>query len=241
MTARALSMTVRNLVLLCALCFLCSSCTNIKNRKLTDENKDKIMSEVASSKDFTDNDRQLLFGYMMRRTPVNIFQGGKPTIIPTGKTVGEMIEEQRQWVAQEAEKEKAEKEKEQKLAAEISAKEGALRDLLTVTLYALKDSNSGFMSGFEVSIAFKAGSKDIRAFEGNLSLVDVLGNSLGEIPVEVLRPLKANDSGTTNYHSLYMAFPQLRQKHIEDIKTQWKPTKIILADSTELLVPQRTE
>src|SRR6266849_429929 len=228
-------MKFRDLVLLCAIVFLCSSCSNIKSKKVTDENKDKIMSEISTSKDLTDNDRQSLAGYMMRLNLSTVFQGGKPSI-PTGKTVGEMIEDQRKWVAEEAEKEK-----EEKLAAEIAAKEAALRDLVTVALYNLRESNNSFMNGFEARIAFKAGSKDIRAFEGNLALSDVLGNSLGEIPVKVLRPLKANASGTTDYGNLYMAFPELRGKHLEDIKAHWKPTKIMLADSTELSVPGRTD
>jgi hypothetical protein len=55
-------------------------------------------------------------------------------------------EDQRKWVAQNAEKEKAEKEKEQKLAAEIAAKEAALRELVTVTLYSL---NGNFPFNFK--------------------------------------------------------------------------------------------
>jgi hypothetical protein len=229
-----------NLVLLCALLFLCSSCTNIKNKKVTDENKEKIMSEISTSKQLTDDERQLLAGYMVRQNLSTVFQGGKPDI-PSGKTVGEMIEDQRNWVAEEAAKEKVEKEKEQKLAAEIAAKEAALRELVTVTLYGLKEEHAGFMDGFEARIAFKAGDKNIRAFEGDLALSDVLGNSLGDIPVKVLKPLNANESGTTNYSNAYIPFPELRGKHLEDIKSQWKPTKIILADSTEMAIPARTD
>src|SRR6267143_497679 len=103
-------MKLGNLVLLCAIVFLCSSCSNIKSKKVTDENKDKIMSEVSTSKELTDDERQLLAGYMMRHSLATVFQGGKPDI-PTGKTVGEIIEEQRNWVAEEAVKEKTEKEK----------------------------------------------------------------------------------------------------------------------------------
>jgi hypothetical protein len=205
---------------------------------VTDGNKDKIMSEVSTSKELTDDERQLLAGYIMRHSLATVFQGGKPDI-PTGKTVGEMIEEQRTLVAEEAVKEKAEKEKEQKLAAEIAAKEAELRDLVTVTLYGLSEKHGSFMDGFEARIAFKAGDKDIRAFQGDLALSDVLGNSLGDIPVKVLKPLKANESGTTNYSNLYMPFPGLQGKHLQDIKSQWKPTKIILTDSTELTVPAR--
>lgn len=225
-----------NLLLLCAFLFVCSSCANLKSTKVTDENKDKIMNEISTSKELTSEERQLLTGYIVRENLSSVFKNGKPSI-PTGKTVGEMIEDQRKWIAQNAEEEEGEKEKEQKLAAEIAAKEEALRKLATVTLYGLKESDAGFMPGFEAVIAFKAGSKDIRAFEGSLVLSDVLGNSLGEIPVKVLTPLKANESRTMTYGNLYMAFPDLRGKHLEDIKTQWKPTKIILADSTELSVP----
>ena len=229
-------MRLFNLLLLCSLLLVCSSCTNIKSKRVTDENKDQLLSQIATSKDLTDEERQLLTGYMVRQNLSSMFQGAKPTV-PTGKTIGEMIEDQRKWVAQTEQAEKAEKEKEQRLAAEIAAKEASLREFVTVTLYGLKEEDAGFMHGFGASIAFKAGNKDIRAFQGNLVLSDVLGNSLGEIPVKVLRPLKANDSGTTSYSNAYMAFPELRGKRLEDVKAQWKPTKIILADSTELSVP----
>jgi hypothetical protein len=229
-----------NLLLLCALLFVCSSCKNIKSKKVTDENKDKIITEISTSKDLTDDERQLLTGYMARQSFSSVFQGGKPDI-PTGKTVGEMIEDQRKWVAKNTEEEKAEKEKEGQLVAEIAAKEAALREFVTVTLYSLKESDAGFMGGFEAGIAFQVGSKDIRAFQGNLALSDVLGNSLGEIPVKVSTLLEANNSGTTTYDNSYMAFGELREKHLEDIKAQWKPTMIILADSTELSVPTNAQ
>jgi hypothetical protein len=227
----------RFLIVVCGFLFFCSSCTNIKNKKVTDENKDKILGEISTSKGLTDDERQLLAGYIMRQNLSSVFQGGKPSI-PTGKTIGEMIEDQRKWLKEDAEKERVQKEKEQQLATEISAKEAALRELVTVTLYDLKESDAGFMRGFNATIAFKAGNKDIRAFEGNLALSDVLGNSLGDIPVKVLRPLKANESGTTNYSNAYMAFPELAGKHLEDVKTNWKPTKLILTDPTELTVPE---
>jgi len=229
-----------NLALLCVLLSVYPSCTNVKNQKVTDENEDKLISEIATSKDLTDDERQLLTGYMVRQNLSGVLQGGKPSI-PAGKTVGEMIDDQRRWVAQNAEEERAEKEKEQKLSAEIAAKEAALREFVTVTLYGLKESNYSGMRGFEARIAFKAGGKDIRAFQGNLALSDVLGNSLGNLPVKVLTPLKANESGITDYDNLYVAFRELRGKRVEDIKAQWQPTRIVFADSTELSVPKSAD
>ena len=229
-----------NRAVLCVLIFICASCTSIKSKKVTDANKEAIIGEISTSKELTDAEKQLLTGYIVRQSLSTVFRGGKPSI-PTGKTIGEMIEDQQKWIAQTEAEERHQKEKEQKLVAEIAAKQAALRDLVTVTLYSLKESDSGFLNGFEASIAFKAGGKDIRAFEGNLALSDVLGNSLGEIPVKVLKPLKANDTGTTKYGNAYMAFPELRGKHLDDVRAQWKPTKIILADSTELSVPDATD
>ncbi len=226
--------------LLCALLLICSACTNIKSQKVTDENKDKLVREIGTSKDLTDEERQLLTGYMLRQNLSGLLLSDKPSL-PTGETIGKMIEDQRNWVAQETREEAAEREKQQKLSAEIAAKEAALREFVTVTLYSLRESNYSGMAGFEAGIAFKAGSKDIRAFQGDLALSDVLGNSLGKLPVKVLTPLRADQSGTTDYSNLYMAFGELRGKHLEDIKAQWKPTKIIFADLTELSIPKSSD
>lgn len=116
-----------------------------------------------------------------------------------------------------------------------------MREFVTVTLYGLKESDYGGMKGFEARIAFTAGGKDIRAFQGNLALSDVLGNSLGKLPVRVLTPLKAGESGITDYGNLYVAFRELRGKRLEDIKAQWQRTRIVFADSTELSVPKSAD
>jgi hypothetical protein len=229
-------MKLAKLILLGLILCFCSSCSNIKSKKITDGNKDKIINEIAISKDLSEEERKLASAYIIRQNMAHVFQDGKPDI-PTGKTVGEMIEDQRKWATQLEEQEKIEKEKEARLAAEIAAKERELREFVTVTLYGIREADAGFMKGFDARIAYKAGVRDIRAFQGNLVLSDVLGNSLGKIPVKVLTPLKANETGVTDYDNLYMAFPELQGKRLEDIKTQWTPSKIVFADSTELSLP----
>jgi hypothetical protein len=57
----------------------------------------------------------------------------------------------------------------------------------------------------------------------------------------MLKPVRAAESGTTIYSNAYMAFPDLRGKQLADIKAQWKPTKIILSDSTEMSLAEKTE
>jgi F0F1-type ATP synthase beta subunit len=94
-----------NQALLCVLLSVSPSCVNVKDQKVTNENKDKLISETATSKDLTDDERQLLTGYMVRENLSGILQGGKPSI-PGGKTVGEMIDDQRRWVARNEEEER---------------------------------------------------------------------------------------------------------------------------------------
>jgi hypothetical protein len=222
-------MRLWNLAILCVLLSVCSSCTNIKSEKVTDQNQEKIIRRILTNSDLTDDELRLLNGYIVRQSLSNPFQGDKASI-PTGKTIGEMLEDQRNWVAQHTHQEKEEQERELKLAAEIATQEAVLREFVTVTLNKLEQSDPNFINGFEARIAFKVGRNDIRAFRGKLVLSDALGNSFGEIPVKVLTPIKANCSGTTNYRNLYISFPELRWKRLQDIKTEWKPAEIIFAD-----------
>jgi hypothetical protein len=218
-----------NLAILCALLSLCSSCTDIKSEKVTDQNQEKIVSRILTNRELSDDELRLLNGYIVRQSLSNPFQGDKLSI-PTGRTIREMVEDQRNWMAQNTQQENEEKRAESELAAETATRERGLREYVTVTLDGFEQSDPNYINGFEARIAFKAGRRDLRAFRGKLALFDALGNSLGEIPVRELTPLKANYSGTTNYRSLYASFPELRWRHLQDIKTEWKPTEIIFAD-----------
>ena len=79
----------------------CSSCSNLKHTKVTAENKREVMNRIAKGSEITDEERHLLVEYSMRYSMDTILQGGRPDL-PTGKTIGEMIEEQRKWDAEHA-------------------------------------------------------------------------------------------------------------------------------------------
>jgi hypothetical protein len=93
---KRLSIVVLFLVLLA-----CFSCSNLKNTKVTDENKREIMTRIAKGNEITDEDRHLLVEYSTRYSMDTILRGGRPDL-PTGKTIGQMIEEQRKWDAEQA-------------------------------------------------------------------------------------------------------------------------------------------
>ena len=196
-----------NLAILCALLSLCSSCTDIKSEK-SDRPKPrkKIVSRILTNRELSDDELRLLNGYIVRQSLSNPFQGDKLSI-PTGRTIREMVEDQRNWMAQNTQQENEEKRAESRIGGRNGhTRERGLREYVTVTLDGFEQSDPNYINGFEARIAFKAGRRDLRAFRGKLALLDALGNSLGEIPVRELTSLKANYSGTTNYRSLYASF-----------------------------------
>jgi hypothetical protein len=212
---------------------ICLACSSIKNKKVTEENKDKILSEVQTSKDLTEEERRLLAAYAIRQSTGNILDGGKPGL-PTGKTVGEMIAEQRQWAAQE----KTEEDKQKQLAAAVSAKQAELRNVIGVALYLLTthEGDEDLTSEVEVGYAYENRStKDVRAFEGEVAFKDILGNDLGQVSLKVLTPLKAGQKASViERHSLsYLGnLGDLRGKKLEDVKIEWRPKNILFADGT---------
>jgi hypothetical protein len=77
------------------------ACSNLKKTRVTEENKREVMSRIAKGNEITDEERHLLVEYSIRYNMAVILKGGRPDL-PTGKTIGEMIEDQRKWDAQQA-------------------------------------------------------------------------------------------------------------------------------------------
>jgi hypothetical protein len=77
------------------------ACSNLKKTTVTEENKRELMSRIAQGNEVTNEERHLLVEYSLRYNLAVVLRGGRPDL-PTGKTIGEMIEEQRKWDAQQA-------------------------------------------------------------------------------------------------------------------------------------------
>lgn len=177
----------------------------------------------------TDEERSLLAAYAVHNSMAAVFGGGKPGL-PTGKTVGEMIEEQRKLVAQE----KEEEERQKKLAAEVAAQQAQMRNTIGVALLGFKQKE-GFMSDYiEVQYAYENRSdKDVRAFEGEVAYKDILGNDLEEVQLKVLTPITSGAKASTTNKLPFMVYGKLRGKKMDDVKIEWRPKKILFADGSE--------
>lgn len=201
-----------------ALAFL-SGCSSIENKVVTRSNATTIMAE-ATKKLPTDK------AELLRKA---LFDTGE---VPSGMTVGQLIEQQRKLNAEEV----VEKAREDKLAAEESEKSRRMikqmRESLTVTLYDAQPKGGNFPY-LAAKFAYKNTSgKDIRAFEGKIAFNDVLGNRLCEMDLNVLAPVKAGTTGEKLEELFFVAYGHLRDKKLDDLKIEWRPSKILFADGT---------
>jgi hypothetical protein len=217
-----------HLLLMCCFVLICSSCTPTKSKRVTEENRDRILSEISTTKDLTDEERQLIAAYLMRTGVAEVFRGGKPGL-PVGKTINEILDEQRKWVAQE----KQEEDRQKQLAAAVVAKQAEMRSIVGVALYSLVAKQGFAFDGAEVGYAYENRStKDIRAFEGRIEFKDILGNELADVSLKVLNPIKAGEKASVSANLWFEAYGGLRGKRFDDVKIEWRPTKILFSDGT---------
>ncbi len=97
-----------------------TGCSGVKSSKFTQDNVSQILKQVKNSKNLTGEENTLLLASMVRYKM-------QPRLVLEGKTVGEVIEEQRkikaEYEAQQAEKKRlaeAAQKKEAAIAAELN-------------------------------------------------------------------------------------------------------------------------
>jgi len=217
--------------------FLISGCGSVKSMKFTSDNVQQVMDEIGKSKDLTGEEHSLLLAAMIR------YKMQKSQAFE-GKTVSEVIAEQRKlkadYDAQEAEKKRLADEAKKKAAA-IAAE---LSQYLIVT-----PTNKGFRekniySGqFEDYILFtfafqNKGSKDIRAFRGNTAFSDLFGEPIYSTNLTYDEGIKAGQTktweGSVKYNQFIEQHSRLKNKNLDALKFVWTAKSILFADGTTI-------
>lgn len=235
---------VPTIFLLSVALMLCG-CTNVKNKKVTAENKDKIFEEIKNSKQLSVEEVQLLQAYVLRHAMASAFsqQGGSSD---EGKTIGQMIEEQRKWITDEKVREEEDRQKREKAKAEAENQRKLLRDALSVTLY-----EKGFQSGsFQDYITLKmsyqnTSGKDIRGFKGTVVFQDLFGDAIKQVNLKEDDIVKASETKrvgrTLNYNQFISADAKLRSTEMDNLKAIWNPDLILFTDGTSLKIDAADE
>jgi hypothetical protein len=161
-----------------------------------------------------------------------------------GKTVGELIDEERKFETDA----KAKEAEEQRLAAEARAKEEAqaaeLRKAVNLTVF-----DKGFVpsdpysSRFDDFITLKCAyentsGKDIRAFRGSVRFTDLFGAPIYAVNLTIDDPVaagsKATWSGTIKFNQFVESHVRLRNAALQDMKVIWEPRSILFADGSQI-------
>lgn len=221
---------------LVALVTLAAACGSPKDKRMTDANKEQVFTEAAQSKRLTVEEKQLLASFMMRATASSalggLFGANTPKVTYAGKTVGQIIEEERVFQAQQ----KGEEGKRARLAAEAKARLDALaaqiNKALTVAVFDKRTVEVSFMSVTYLKlVAENTSGKDIRGFTGRLKIRDMFGDEMHDTGVKVTEPIKAGAKLTWEE---FVNDSTVSKASLKDLKFEWTPQQVLFADGSQL-------
>lgn len=212
------------------------------NLKVTEANKTTFTDTIKDSKGLTVDENRMLMAYMIRYSVVSSF-GHDETLSPVGKTVGELIDNERNFEV----KQKQEEANQERLAANAKAKEDALhallRDSITLTLTYKNFVAADYQSNSQDSISFgceyqNKSKKDIRAFTGVIQFNDLFGRKIKSLHITIDDPVLAGQTGTWSGSYHYNQFidddVQLKNADFNDIRIVWLPNSILYIDGTSV-------
>jgi len=212
------------------------SCGNVKDLKFTQDNKEQVLEKVKQSKDLTGEEVGLLMAALMRT--------GFTKESLDGKTVGQLIKEQK-TIRDEAEV----KDKEAKRLAEEAKKKEAeiaaqLSQYITVAPYKKSFHEANIHSGdfqdrINITFVFEnKGAKDIKAFKGITVFKDLFGEEIYGTRLMRDDGLKAGAkkqwTGSIEYNQFKSEHQKFRNTDLENMKFEWRPRAIIFSDGSKL-------
>ena len=214
-------------------------CSGTKGLKVTEQNKATVLGKVAQSKDLSQEEKESVATYFLRSSLGGYF--GIEKCDPVGKTIGQIIAEQRAYVTQE----KAREEKEQLLAKEAAVREESLatelRKALTFAIFEKKDISGDFFDHTNFKAVYQNNTdKEIKGFRGVVVFQDMFGDEISRLYVKITDPIRAGLKATWK-DEIYSDAYKFKKVELKDMKVLWKPTTIIFADGTVLGEPPPKE
>ena len=198
---------------------------------------------VKAIKTLSEEDRELLAGYLMRRELGKAFGGAKDGM-PV--TVGEAIADQKAWAEQRAKDEAEAKALAEKVQAELEAKQRELREAVTVALTSKSVLGKNFRAGrysdaIAVSIAFQNKTdKAVGGVKGVMVFSDMFDEEIKRVNVSYDEGIEPKSTSTWKAelgHNQFMpADTKLMNTEFEKLKTRWEPEVILFTDGTSLKV-----
>ena len=233
-------------------CLGLSACSNPKDATVPQDVSEMQSLKPALEK-LTPEERDLAAGYIARHTVGAAMTGSSPNI-PAGETLGQAIEEQRKFVAEQ----KAEEQRQAALKAALQAKRDAatkaMRDAVTVTLVSKKIKPEYGYSGIlmdtnlDITFGYKNNTtKDIAGVKGLISIRDLFGDKISDFLVSNDDTIPAGKSITwSGSRSVQYASGDNKDRKLAELddskyKVVWEPRMIVFSDGTKLTLPDDSD
>ncbi len=216
-------------------------CSNPKDEVLPPNLTEADMTALAENvKSLNEEDKALLTGYIMRSEMSKAFGGEGAS---TGTTVGEAIENQKQWVTQQQVEEQAKDELATKLKAEKDAKAAEFEKSVAVTVFDKGMIKEDFQSFMTVDMSIKNNSdKEVAGLKGNINFFDKFGDlvislSFGDDKLDI----PAGDSIEVYFNWTYNEYiaheKQFINTDMADMTYKFEASQILFEDGTKLEMP----
>ena len=224
-------------IVLACLVVLGSACGgNVKNERVTEENKTTLFDEIKDSRDLTVEEVGLLQAFVMRNGFGDVL-AGKTRDLPVGMTIGDMIEDQRTWVADQQKKGADDA----RARAEEERQRKELLQAVTVTVVEKGFKSGEFQDYVTINVMYQNKSgKDIRGFKGSILFSDLFDVEITPFSISEDEPLPAGatkrQEWTLKYNQFIDNHVKLRNTALDSLKIEWRPQVILFADGTSVEV-----
>lgn len=234
----------RTLALLIALAVL-SGCSKPTDAVIPSDMATWDKELAPHLKKLPDEDREKVAGYLLRAKVGEVF-GGKG--VPPGTTIGQALEAQKKWEAEQAAKRAEEEALKKRLEQERAAAMEQLNNAVTVTLLAKQELPKNFDAGryseyqqFRIGVQNSA-DKPVAGVAGEIKFIDVFDKEVGAVSFRITESIAPGKSATWIGGRDYNQFLDTHRAvwNLEDGKytTKFIPEMVVFQDGTKLTMPK---
>lgn len=196
-------------------------------------------------KKLSDEDREKVASYLMRAKVGEVF-GGKG--VPPGTTIGQALEAQKKWEAEQAAKRAEEEALKKKLEQERATAVEQLNKAVTVTLLAKQEVPKNFDAGryseyqqFRIGVQNNS-EKPIAGVAGEIKFIDVFDAEVGAVNFRITENIAPGKSATwvggRNYNQFIDAHRAVWNLEEGKYTTKFIPDMVVFQDGTKLTMPK---
>ena len=222
---------MKKVILSLVLAVFITGCSNPKDEVLPPNMNETDMTVLAGKvKSLSEEDKALLTQYIVRSEMSKAFGGDGSS---TGTTVGEAIDNQKQW--------NIEQQKKVERAAKFKAeKDAEFENAVSVTIFDKNLVEADSQSFITVDVDIKNNStKEIAGVKGSIEFFDKFGDWIMSFSFkDDTLNIPAGDSFKStlswDYEQSIFNYTQLVNTSLEDLKYKFEPEQILFEDGTKL-------